>query len=707
MTEENFVPPKAPKDLCFNELDFVEKVFDTDTFLQEQRKNVSLEKMRDDLGVYLKILRSAMIDLINKDYADFVNLSSNLIGLDKAINNLETPLGQLKEEVMQVRQSLDDTITEMTNNLDKHKNIRERKQSIHSLIRFHKSITKLCNILCSCDTLKVPLKPDILERAATEFNQLKFHLSRCKSDLSTEQTNKMSEMDDRLKASLSALLVAYITKKESASLIRCLRIYVSLDKVTDAEDVVRKKIVVPAVENIISEYSLQNDSQGLKGTYQKLENVLDSTLKELLDLTLNPDRISVKGFNFIVNSYWPEVEQRIEDYLPIIFAPGNPESFHTRYVQTLDYLLCLEKRCCTAENVDRLKSHPQYNRFLNKWNLPVYYQIRFQEIAGTAESILAGNVSSVSIRKNKSSMSPDNFTLHATCIVWDCLQRIWADDVYLPQLLHRFWKLCLQLCSRYQGWCRTSLKQAWPVATVNETSHSSELENPQRLEFLVGLYTDIEKLSAKMSNFIATIGDRVSNLNPNVIDLLNDCTKETTKNFDDILPLITQEIVNELLKHSATHLRQISDIPRLFRRTNREVPTKPCAYVKRALDFLTAFHANYKNIIPQTVRRWLVQALTSLTQQYTSSVKDVLTSVQKTEESLRRLKKIRDKSAGVSSSENQGTSDDEKIRIQLLIDVLGYIQMVKDLDVKEEDIKQLKDLLEVVQSATKSKSEPK
>jgi hypothetical protein len=56
--------------------------------------------MRDDLGIYLKILRSAMIELINKDYTDFVTLSSNLIGLDKAINNLETPLGQLKEEMM-------------------------------------------------------------------------------------------------------------------------------------------------------------------------------------------------------------------------------------------------------------------------------------------------------------------------------------------------------------------------------------------------------------------------------------------------------------------------------------------------------------------------------------------------------------------------------------------------------------------------------
>jgi hypothetical protein len=61
---------------------------------------------------------------------------------------------------------------------------------------------------------------------------------------------------------------------------------------------------------------------------------------------------------------------------------------------------------------------------------------------------------------------------------------------------------------------------------------------------------------------------------------------------------------------------------------------------------------------------------------YMSLVIDVLTSVQKTEDSLKRLKKIRDKSAGISTSESQGISDDEKIRIQLLIDVTSYIQMV-------------------------------
>lgn len=54
----------------------------------------------------------------------------------------------------------------------------------------------------------------------------------------------------------------------------------------------------------------------------------------------------------------------------------------------------------------------------------------------------------------------------------------------------------------------------------------------------------------------------------------------------------------------------------------------------------------------------------------------VLTSVQKTEESLKRLKAIRDKSIGNSPLEPSGVNDDEKIRIQLQVDVREYTNMV-------------------------------
>lgn len=53
--------------------------FDVDHFVSECRKRVQLEELRDDLELYYKLLKTAMIELINKDYADFVNLSTNLV----------------------------------------------------------------------------------------------------------------------------------------------------------------------------------------------------------------------------------------------------------------------------------------------------------------------------------------------------------------------------------------------------------------------------------------------------------------------------------------------------------------------------------------------------------------------------------------------------------------------------------------------------
>ena len=54
--------------------------FNVDQFVVSCRRHTSLEVLHDDLTLYMKSLQSAMIELINKDYADFVNLSSNLVG---------------------------------------------------------------------------------------------------------------------------------------------------------------------------------------------------------------------------------------------------------------------------------------------------------------------------------------------------------------------------------------------------------------------------------------------------------------------------------------------------------------------------------------------------------------------------------------------------------------------------------------------------
>lgn len=63
--------------------------FHVENFVVECRRKVQLEMLRNDLHVYLKILQSAMVELINKDYADFVNLSTNLVcGCSHFISNI-------------------------------------------------------------------------------------------------------------------------------------------------------------------------------------------------------------------------------------------------------------------------------------------------------------------------------------------------------------------------------------------------------------------------------------------------------------------------------------------------------------------------------------------------------------------------------------------------------------------------------------------
>ncbi len=85
--------------LNFEPEEFHSDSFSVDSFIQRKRQSVPLDVLRDDLGVHLKSLRSSLIELINQDYGQFVNLSSNLIGLDGRIQSIVGPLSRTRNEL--------------------------------------------------------------------------------------------------------------------------------------------------------------------------------------------------------------------------------------------------------------------------------------------------------------------------------------------------------------------------------------------------------------------------------------------------------------------------------------------------------------------------------------------------------------------------------------------------------------------------------
>lgn len=81
--------------------------------------------------------------------------------------------------------------------------------------------------------------------------------------------------------------------------------------------------------------------------------------------------------------------------------------------------------------------------------------------------------------------------------------------------------------------------------------------------------------------------------------------------------------------------------------------------------------------------------------------------MQKTEESLRRLKNLREKSTANNSSsstlDRMGMSDDDKIRLQLQVDVLHWTSEIDKLGVEHSQFSKLVELIKMLEEVTKIK----
>ena len=90
-----------------------------------------------------------MIDLINEDYADFVSLSANLIGLDQSIDNIQKPLEQFRDEIAGIKTMIDENVAEINSKLENKRQLRELKRNLQSLKKVYETTQKLDDLLAN------------------------------------------------------------------------------------------------------------------------------------------------------------------------------------------------------------------------------------------------------------------------------------------------------------------------------------------------------------------------------------------------------------------------------------------------------------------------------------------------------------------------------------------------------------------------------
>ena len=88
-----------------------------------------------------------MIELINEDYADFVNLSTNLVGLDKTITTLEEPLKLYVSRVEAVRSAYAETHLKLTEKLALKEQLYQKRVALQNLQHITNTLNKIERLL--------------------------------------------------------------------------------------------------------------------------------------------------------------------------------------------------------------------------------------------------------------------------------------------------------------------------------------------------------------------------------------------------------------------------------------------------------------------------------------------------------------------------------------------------------------------------------
>lgn len=535
-----------------------------------------------------------MIELINADYQDFVHLSAELVDLNKRIDDIKFPIEQLRGDIIQVREVLTGTMDEIAECLKEKQEILLKEAAEQEVERLNEKLDKVKDQLGSAVGVELSSLINLLERLSLDVVHLDFVVKLHEKHIRAPMKEEAKEIKLLLLDKVKQCFLQSTENADKKSIKQCLKIYLMLNEVQTAEQTFRQSVVVPKMSQLISEPSLQNNPQGLVGIYDRIAEFLKSKMAVLLNVVSS--NASFKEFNFLINSFWTEVEQRIELNMNSIFAPGNPDQFHQKFTNTLTFLETIERY---AINSKTLKEHSQYKSFMVKWNLMVYFQIRFQEIGALIESVCSKKLNQLFVTGDSS------FKLQPFASTITSIQTSWSDGVYLPHLFSRFFKLTLQLMSRLSSWIDQVLE-----------SDKFECEEYTQTAFFMLMYIDVMNFIKEFPKIFELVVKKAPNQFQTQRQLLENCFNESHKSFSFRLTKIEKKVAQDLIANSSPYIKQVNDIPRLYRKTNREIPSKNCAYVDHTLAATKDFYEKYgQDVGIDRVLKFLVNVFTDLTEQ--------------------------------------------------------------------------------------------
>ncbi|RXK37916.1 hypothetical protein M231_04805 [Tremella mesenterica] len=686
--------------------------FDVDAFLLS-RVWVPLDELRGELREYLGILREELVQLINDDYEEFISLGTGLRGEGDRLRGLEQPLTGLCGEIETVRDVLLTHQEAVQSKLEERAALREERALLDLLQRLFETLSRAETLLAPSNPSEPSDRSKLVARVAGEYTQLVYLVNKAKSE-KCELVQVVSPRVDSIRRSLSTDLSNILlgTLDDKHELKVCLRTYELIEGWKEAEEVIRRS-VRDFCEHTITPSALTAPSSSIPKTphtpatfrnpfdpspqlseptplaalynqvlthlttYQPLMNVAEG----LNNSHGNDPREGEKGFDFFGKVIWPEVSGSIASKLGnVIFAAGRPDELHKHYTTTYNFISLLETLAPSQESIISMRQSESYEAFSRRWQLPVYFQLRWKEIVGSLENTLTSPPLSGEPKTPSRSMMEKEATgegewnLTQSQFAWKAFERCWSEDVYVPELAARFWRLSLQIVSRYGRWLQTTLE-------TFKVGDEDTRQEDAALRFVAAGIIDVDLFVSKVRG----------------LDVLKGV------DFDDLLNLPSYSLISTLLsilvRRCSEPLKLIRSIASQFRASpSSSTQPTPSHFIPTIFKPLQELLNSLPTLKEKYGCDWSSQVVDTVCTNYAT----ILSSVRKTEDLLRRHRKSKKGTFGFFSGGGgggNGEEEEERFGRQMKVDLEGLQKELNGLgvDVELESLNGWRELRDVVE----------
>jgi hypothetical protein len=356
---------------------------------------------------------------------------------------------------------------------------------------------------------------------------------------------------------------------------------------------------------------------------------------------------------------------------------------------------------------ERIYAHPKTAEFSKRWNLPIYYQLRFGDCCNRLNSavehtrsggwiteVYTGKPEVAEMLKNKV-----GFELSFFLELYDILLGLWRPDVILRPLTNRFLRGAVQLVGRSVAFIQDGMdgkikfgKEKEPETAENgNNSNGSALPYPTRLPYCWGdspqdvaaVAWELAILETTMAHdYVTTVcealdsGDSSEDDRIELRSLVSDMLKETSSQIQPIIERAWNDIIVKLLIEKCSGpLAAVKGVAATYRMTNRPPPTQASPFVGTVLRPLKEFDNEFSDRTPDHIgSRWKTLVVTSITDRYSLAMEELIDTVKKTEVALQNRRATRRAASG-------GVSDGDKVKLQLFLDYQQYSRHVQELGV--------------------------